>query len=655
MAIDLILGTAGHVDHGKTSLIRALTGVDTDRLPEEKRRGLTIDLGFALLELPPYRLGIVDCPGHERFVRNMLAGATGMDLVLLVVAADDSIKQQTREHLQILRQLELRGGVVALSKCDLAEPQRMADVEHSIRELLRDSPLADAVIVRTSVVTGAGLTELRTALHDVAARAAGRIPEMAGAPFRLAIDRTFDVAGHGTVVTGSISSGRVRVGDRLTIEPGGIEVRVRGLQRHDQPADDLCRGQRGAVNVVGVHHDEIGRGQELCTPGSLAAARTLTARLRLLPDAPPLKNRCRVRLHIGTAEILAGARLLGCDRLHAGESAYVQFHLAEAAVTTWNQPFVIRRESPLQTLGGGRILDPAARRIGRFVVEIRRQLERLEMDDVAERAGASLYLAGLRGWALADLPRLAGVSDDQAVRDELLRRQELLEVPIRPSSIACVHRQVVAQLAERVVEVLAAMHARQPLRAAVSPSELAGRFPGLEPAILDVALAHLKRNGRLQVHPQGLALAGHGPQLSRGEQQLFDELLTWFRGAGLSAPNRAECVARAKKHRNAVEQLLELATAGGKLVAIGPDYWLEATVEAQAREKVAAALAKRGQLTVSEIRELLATTRKYAVPLCEYWDKTGFTHRRGDQRVLKSQSGVEAHRRDGAKKRQIEE
>jgi selenocysteine-specific elongation factor len=635
MAVDLILGTAGHIDHGKTSLIRALTGVDTDRLPEEKRRGITIDLGFALLELPPYRLGIVDCPGHERFVRNMLAGATGMDLALLVVAADDSVKQQTREHLDILGQLDLCGGVIALAKCDLADPQRLTKVEQAIRELVRGGPLAEAAIVRTSVVTGEGLAELRTALHAVADRATVRIPPADGAPFRLAIDRTFAVVGHGTVVTGSISSGRVRVGDKLTIEPGGIEVRVRGLQNHDQPADELCRGQRGAINLVGVHHDEIGRGQELCTPGSLVPARTLTARLRLLPDAPPLKNRSRVRLHVGTAEILASVRLLGWDRLRGGESAFVQFHLAEAAVTTWSQPFVIRRESPTQTLGGGRVLEPAAHRIGRFDEQIRRQLERLESRDATERAGASLYLAGLRGWELGDLSRLAGVSNRQTVRDELLARQELMELSTGPSSFARIHRQVVVQLAERVAAVLTAMHDHQPLRAAIPLVELAGRFPGLDTAVRDAALEHLKCSGRLVVTKNGLALAGHGPQLSRGEQQLLDQLMEWFRAAGLGAPSRAECSARATKNRDAVGQLLELAATSGQLVAIGPDYWLHAAVEEQARQKVAVALAKRGQLTVSQIRELLATTRKYAVPLCEYWDKVGFTQRRGDQRVLK--------------------
>src|SRR5438034_8080741 len=257
MTVDLILGTAGHIDHGKTSLIRALTGVDTDRLPEEKRRGITIDLGFALLDLPPYRMGIVDCPGHERFIRNMLAGATGIDLVLLVVAADDSVKQQTREHLDIVSQLDLRGGVVALTKCDLVDAPRLAEVEESIRDLTESGPLADATIVRTSVVRGAGLDELRTALEAAAEKAAAQVSLLDGAPFRMAIDRSFTVAGHGTVVTGTVSSGRVRVGDALGIEPGGIEVRVRGLRYHDQYVGQPHRGQRRAMNLGGIRYDLV--------------------------------------------------------------------------------------------------------------------------------------------------------------------------------------------------------------------------------------------------------------------------------------------------------------------------------------------------------------------------------------------------------------
>ncbi|MGH7134195.1 MAG: selenocysteine-specific translation elongation factor, partial [Pirellulales bacterium] len=317
MPTDLILGTAGHIDHGKTSLVKALTGVDTDRLPEEKQRGITIDLGFAELVLGDFRLGIVDVPGHERFVRNMLAGATGIDLALLVVAADDSVKPQTREHLEILRLLKLEAGVVALTKCDLPEPDWIDLVEAEVRELVSDTFLRTAAIVRTSVTTGAGLPQLKEALAAAAAQAArsARI-ERLNAPFRLAIDRSFTIAGHGTVVTGSIASGRVKVGDALVVEPGAVEVRVRGLQSHDRPCEEVHRGQRAAINLAGIHHGEIHRGQELATPGYLAPSRILTADIALAATAPrALKNRTRVRVHLGTAELISSLVLLDGERL----------------------------------------------------------------------------------------------------------------------------------------------------------------------------------------------------------------------------------------------------------------------------------------------------------------------------------------------------
>ena len=274
MTTDLILGTAGHIDHGKTSLIRALTGVNTDRLPEEKKRGITIELGFAELSVGPYRLGIVDVPGHERFVRNMLAGATGMDLALLVVAADDSIKPQTREHLDILRLLDLRSGVIAITKCDLADPDWVSLVEEEVRDLVADTFLAAAPIVRTSVSPATGIEQLREELERAAARAAESRPRAAqNAPFRMAIDRAFTIAGHGTVVTGSVSSGEVQLGQELAIEPGGLQVRVRGLQNHDRSAEQVHRGQRAAINVAGIHHERVERGQELATEGHLQPSR----------------------------------------------------------------------------------------------------------------------------------------------------------------------------------------------------------------------------------------------------------------------------------------------------------------------------------------------------------------------------------------------
>ena len=636
MATDLILGTAGHIDHGKTSLIRALTGIDTDRLPEEKRRGITIDLGFAHLDLGDYRLGIVDVPGHEKFVRNMLAGATGMDLAMLVVAADDSIKQQTREHLEILRMLELRAGVIAITKCDLVDDDWADLVADEVRTLVQGSFLADAPVVKTSVHTEQGLDELKQRLIEAAQRASLAGAITAAGPFRLPIDRSFSLAGHGTVVTGSVTSGRASVGRELVIEPGGIAVRIRGLQSHDRPVDEVHRGQRAAINLAGVHHDAIRRGQELAAPGHLLPAKILTVQLLLLKSSPPLKSRTRVRLHVGTAEILATVALLDRPLLAPGQSAPVQLFLAEPAVTTWNQPLVVRSESPMATIGGGRVLDPSAERLRKPDAQDLAEIERLRSADPHERAGASLYLAGLRDWRPADLPRLAGIEQTAEARQALLERGELKEIAVSPTRTVRLHARVIERLADRIAAALATLHERNPLRTSFPRTQVTAGFQYVgEGPVLDAVLDTMRAAGRIRLTDTGLALAGHGPKLSKNEQVLMGQILEWFRGAGLESPTVKDCQQKAAKNQASVPQLVQLLVSDGELVEISPDYYLHVTADQAARDKVRQTMEARG-LTLSEIREILGTTRKYAVPLCEYWDRVGFTARQGDLRTLKA-------------------
>ena len=360
---DLILGTAGHIDHGKTALVRMLTGINTDRLPEEKQRGITIDLGFAALELGSARLAIVDVPGHERFIRNMLAGATGVDLALLVVAADDGVMPQTREHLQILSLLGLAGGLIVLTKCDAADPSWTDLVEQDVRELVHGTFLASADLVRCSATTGQGIDELRQALE----RLVDQCPDRPDAgPFRMAIDRTFTRPGFGAVVTGTVVSGRAAVGDELEWLPRGQLLRVRGLHRHDHPSEWVGRGMRAAINLVGARHSEIVRGQELATPGYLRPTRVLGVEIAASHTAArPLKHRARYRLHLGTAEVLATLTLLSQNRLDPGESSIGQLLTNADVVAVWGQPFILREESAATTLGGGRIVQPAGPRVRR--------------------------------------------------------------------------------------------------------------------------------------------------------------------------------------------------------------------------------------------------------------------------------------------------
>jgi selenocysteine-specific elongation factor len=640
--IDLILGTAGHIDHGKTSLVRALTGVDTDRLPEEKRRGITIDLGFAELALGDCRLGIVDVPGHERFVRNMLAGASGIDLALLVVAADDSVKPQTREHLEILRLLDLEQGVIALTKCDLVEPAWLDLVEAEVRELVAGTFLAEAPLVRVSNLTGQGLEELRAALTAAAkqAEAGARMRRIAG-PLRMAIDRTFTMPGHGTVVTGSIASGRVRPGDALVVEPGGILVRVRGVQNHDRSVEEAHRGQRAAINLAGIHHDEIRRGQELAAPGHLQPSRLMTAHVTHLASAPrPVKNRDRVRVHLGTAEFLAIMALLDRERLEPGDECIAQLYLSEPAVAVWGQPLIIRSESPMTTIGGGRVLDPTAAKARRGDEAALAYAAQLQSPDEIRRASAALYLAGMRSWRPEELARTAGISDIESAVRRLIESGDLLELRLSPTRTVQLHHQVFEGLGQRIVHTLEKMHERAPLLSLLDRSRLASRFDYLgEPGLFDAALADLARKGAIRIAGPRVGLAGRGPQLSKNEQKLLEQLVETFRRAGFPPPTVEECQAAAVKHRDSVPQLLAVAAGDGSLVEVGPGFYLHEETDRALRERLAAAWTGAG-LTVAEIRDMLGATRKHVVPYCEHLDRIGFTRREGDRRFLTESAQV---------------
>lgn len=637
MTTDLILGTAGHIDHGKTALIKALTGTDTDRLPEERKRGITIELGFAELTLGDFRLGIVDVPGHERFVRNMLAGATGMDLAMLVVAADDSVKPQTREHFEILRILDLPAGVIALTKCDLADPEWVELVEAEVRELVQGSFLENAPVVRTSTVSGDGIPQLRSALESAAETAAKRRGHPAQeTPFRMAVDRTFTVAGHGTVVTGSVQSGTVQLGDQLAIEPGAMSVRVRGLQNHDRVVDTVHRGQRAAINLAGVHHDQLQRGHELATPEYLVPSKLMTVQLNLLRDTPrPLKHRARIRFHVGTAQLLAVVSLLGGEALAPGASGYAQVFLEAPAVATWGQPFIVRSESPVMTLGGGVILEPVAEKIRRSDHGKLACVARLESSDSVERGSAALQLVGWQEWNASDVARACGVKDPASVVETLRQRGDLVTLVIPPNRQRVVHREVLESTFQRVQRALEHLHDSRPLEPMVDAGTLIQRFLYLgSKALVEAILSQMQDEGRLVRQGRRVALPGHRTVLSPSARKLLDEMVEQIYAGAFQPPTLDDVRRRAAKNRDLVPQLANVAAAEGKLVAITDDIFLHREHEHRLRERLREALASSDGLTLSEIRDILNTTRKYAVPICEYLDRIGFTSRDGDLRVL---------------------
>jgi selenocysteine-specific elongation factor len=634
--MDLVVGTAGHIDHGKTSLVRALTGVDTDRLPAEKARGITIDLGFAALDLGDgRRAAIVDVPGHERFVRNMLAGASGVDLALLTVAADDSVMPQTREHLDILRLLGIPSGLVAITKCDLADPSWLDLVEEDVRGLVAGSFLEGAPVVRTSATTGAGIDAVRAAIVELADRAP---PGRDAGLFRLAVDRGFTVAGHGTVVTGTIASGAVRVGDELTLWPEGLAVRVRGLHQHDRSVAELGRGARAAINLAGVRHEDIWRGQELAAGGWLDPTRVLGVELVVPADSVrPLRHRGRYRLHLGTGEVAATLAVLGANAVEPGGRAPGQLLLARPVVAVHGQPFVLRQESPAATVGGGRVLQPTGRRLRRRDAAGIDRLRRLGGDDPVDRLRAALAVRGLAGAAEPALVREAGVAAGEVagLLAGLEAAGEVVELPVGPRRTVRLLAEIVAELEDRVLRALARLHAARPRQSAIRRGDVAAELPDLGSDTLIAALIERLVRGRKAVATgRTVALAGHQPKLSQAERKLKADLLERLRAGGLSPPDFAELSAVAGAKAPILRELLALLVDEGQAVEVAPTLYLEVDADAAMRDKVRSRLADGGSITMAELRDLLGTTRKYAVPFGEYLDRMGATRRDGDVRRL---------------------
>jgi selenocysteine-specific elongation factor len=637
MPRDLILGTAGHIDHGKTSLVKALTGVDCDRLPEEKQRGITIDIGFANLDLGDFRLGIVDVPGHERFVKNMLAGATGIDLALLIVAADDSVMPQTREHLEILRLLGLQQGVIALTKADLVDETTREVVALEIRELVKGSFLQDAPIIPTSAFSGLGIEDLKAAIRDAGQKLSSRD---AAEWFRLAIDRSFVVQGHGTVATGSVTSGAVRVGDELDWHKGDgttEAVRVRSLNNHGQPVEEVRRGQRAAINLAGVPHEAVRRGQELARPGYLRPSKVVTVRLHTLADQRrPIKHRLPVRLHVGTAEVMATVSVLDADAVEPGKWAIAQLFLDEPVTAVWGQPFVVRDSSAEHTLGGGQVLQPVAVKLRRRHLESLERIEQLWAADPFPRAVSAAWFAGFHGLQPNDLVRAAGVPPDQsdALLQQAIADKKLVELTLPPNRKVYLHADRLAELGERIQDTLAVLHESFPLMTNHDRQKTLARLEYVgDEALLQVVVDRLLKAKQLVGDGKRIARADFKPKLSANQRKLKDKIVDEHKKAGFAPPEPASFANQAAGNAAALKDIFEVAAAEGFLVKVTDEIFLHADFEAEMRRKVEERLKSSPGATVAEIRDLLGTTRKYAVPLCEYLDQAGVTKREGDVRV----------------------
>lgn len=631
----LILGTAGHIDHGKTSLVKALTGVDTDRLKEEKARGITIELGFAHLELPGgLRFGIVDVPGHERFVRTMVAGVGGMDLVLLVIAADEGIMPQTREHLEICQLLGVKRGIVVLTKRDLVEPDWLDLVTEEVREYLEGSFLAAAPIVAVSSRSGEGLPQLTAEL----ARLAGEIEQKRlDTPFRLPVDRVFTVTGFGTVVTGTLLSGGISVGDEVEVLPSGLPCRVRGVQSFGSRVERGEAGERLAVNLQGVDHGELARGDVVVPRGLYRPTTAVDVRLNYLPSAAKdLRHRATVRLHSATYEVPAKVILLDRDALKPGESAYVQLRLARGVLLLPGDPFVLRTYSPQATLGGGIVLDPAPPRRRRRSAEALALLEAAESGGDQERIRLLVESSLLSGISVQEMVNRSGMSGRriEAALAPLLSGGAVLQVVKEPRLF--LGKDAFADLKRRLLEELCAYLAENPMQSGIGKEELKSRIPKRsDPRFFGPLLASMEKEGVALSDREIVRLPGRQAVATRDQAELhalLEEALV--RGWGEPPTLKELCEALACSEKQLLEHGNLLCREGRAIKMKGDLYYAPGAV-AEIRAKLIAYLKEKGEMIPNDFRELTGLSRKFMIPLLEYFDQERVTIRLGDKRVLR--------------------
>jgi selenocysteine-specific elongation factor len=628
----VIVGTAGHIDHGKSSLVEALTGTHPDRLEEEKRRGITIDLGFAFLEESGVRFGFVDVPGHERFISNMLAGAAGVDLLLLVIAADESVKPQTREHFEICRLLGIKRGVVALTKSDLVDADTVGLVRLEVEDYLRGSFLDGAPIVAVSTKMQVGLGDLKNALLAASQQLPGK---NASHYFRLSIDRAFAIKGFGAVVTGTLISGSVGPGDEVQLFPSGELLRVRGVQSGGQTVDRAFAGQRTAVNLAGIEHTALGRGMSLATPGKFRATRRIDARLELLPSAPKLKQRARVHFHSGTSETIAETFLYGAKELAPGESSFVQLRLQDDVLVLADDRFIIRQFSPVTTVGGGVVLDPLARRptvrdIGRVVF-----LETLERGDKLEIL-ASMAERAILGLTFDEIVARTGWLEKEiaATTQTLISARRVKAISIEP--LVLIAGGLFEELRRKITSRVERFHKENPLLPGIAREDLRSSLGRrVRPEAFRAALEDLLAQKRLEAQGEIVKRAGSTISLDPEEARAKEEIEKAFAAAGLAVPSVKEVLSKLPVEAKRAEKILQILLRDKILIRVTLELIFHRDALAQLRDRLSVFKKTKGErISVPVFKELTGITRKYAIPLLEYLDRERVTRRAGDERVI---------------------
>ncbi|HJT27840.1 MAG TPA: selenocysteine-specific translation elongation factor [Pyrinomonadaceae bacterium] len=633
----LIVGTAGHIDHGKSALVRALTGVDPDRLPEEKRRGITIDLGFADLELDDLRIGFVDVPGHERFVKNMLAGAHGIDLLALVIAADEGVMPQTREHFDICRLLGVSNGLVVITKTDLVDEEMLVLVEDDARELIAGSFLENAPLVSVSSRTGAGMDQLKSQLVDLGKRVPPRSKDFTT---RLPIDRAFSMKGFGAVVTGTLISGRITEGEELELLPLRVNVRVRGLQVHNKSVHDAHAGQRTAVNLAGVDTAQIERGMVLAPAGRLRPTQIVDAWIDVLPGASrAVRSRSRVRFHLGATEVLGRVRVLGGSSVEPGNGGLAQLRLEAPVVAVHGDRFILRSYSPAETIAGGVIVDPfATKHRGREMDHALELLRLLMRDERAAKFEGFVRAAGVRGVRLADLAAATGWTNEVLanVAAGVQKHGSVIEV-----GGLYIARDSFDRLSTALIAELERHHKREPLARGMLRETLREKvFTHSAPELFNGVVARLEGEGKVVSEKDIVRSSAHSVGLSDKDIELSNRIEQIYLAAGVEAPSLDDAMTKANvpaAQRAQARKLLQLLLDDRKLVRIQGEMFMHSKVIEDLKTKLLTYASQHEPdrlIDVPAFKDLAGVSRKYAIPLLEYFDRAQITRRAGDKRLI---------------------
>ncbi|HNZ31281.1 MAG TPA: selenocysteine-specific translation elongation factor [Smithellaceae bacterium] len=631
----VVLGTAGHVDHGKTALIKALTGTDTDRLKEEKERGITIELGFASLKLPSGQtLGVVDVPGHEKFIKHMVSGAAGIDLVMMIIAADEGIMPQTKEHLNICSLLGIRTGLVALTKIDMVENDWLELVKTEIQDFLKGTFLEGVPVIPVSALKQKGIDELTAALDTVVQN----IPEKNDCGiFRLPVDRVFTMKGFGTVVTGTLISDSISVGEDVLILPEEINTRIRGIQVHNQPTQEATAGQRTAINLQGIEKESLQRGDVLTRPGTVVPTTRLDVFIEYLKNnAKSLKNRTLARLHTGASEIIARVILIEKDELAPGEKGFAQLILEKKDVVVAGDRFVLRSYSPITTIGGGLIIDPLPPKHKRLNKKVIEELATLLNGTLPKKIEVILERAGFAGTNLRHLVFRLGTNAKnikEALQSILSQKSALITDKEETNIISASFYE---KLAQSAAEIISQYQKKNPLREGISKEELkASLGRDISPKLFFMLLQNLADQKKIEVDKETVRLFGHKVTLADDLNSIRQEILKIYNEAGLTPPSFKDVINNFQDKKTEAQNIIKLLLKEGSLIKINEELIFTREALDNLRKNYKALLVKEGKATPVSFKELTGLSRKYIIPLMEYFDTDKLTMRVGDHRILR--------------------